>query len=382
MHIVDTTLFFAPNSGGVKRYLLSKQEFLATQSGVTHTIVVPGPSQDSSLPGRVELPSSTIPFGNGYRLPIGTRAWTDALCALEPDVIEAGDPYHVAWAALRAADRLGVPAVAFAHSDLSRLIGSRLGAMAQAAADIYLRKLYRHFDLVLAPSLSIAARLRAIGIERVEVQPLGVDARRFHSARRDPNLRSEFELPANTRLLVYAGRISAEKRVPLIQNAIEYLGPPYHLLIVGGNERRRLSPQQTLLPYEQDTSRLSRLLASCDALIHAGEHETFGLVFLEAMACGRPVIGVRSGAVGEIVDTSVGAIARPGDAVALAEAVSALYQNDLEALGRQSRERVECRYSWERTLAQQLKRYAQLKRHSTAPIEIATELCASSCANS
>ena len=374
MHIIDTTLFFAPHSGGVKRYLLTKQDFLATQPGVKHTIVVPGSAKGPAYPGLVELPSPAIPFGNGYRIPIGTRAWSAALCALEPDVIEAGDPYHVAWAALHAADRLGVPAVAFVHSDLSRLIGARLGGMVGAGVDAYLRKLYGHFDLVMAPSLSLATRLHGLGIERVLVQPLGVDTTLFHPSRRDPLLRTELGLPANTRLLIYAGRISAEKRVPLIQRAVESLGPPYHLLIVGGNERRRLSPRQTLLPYEQDTVRLSRLLASCDALIHAGEHETFGLVFLEAMACGRPVIGVRSGAVTEIVDASVGRTARPGDVGSLAESVRALYEEDIEQLGKRARERVERRYSWKRTLTQQLTRYAQLKRHSEILVEIAPVL--------
>jgi len=374
MHIIDTTLFFAPHSGGVKRYLLTKQDFLATQPGVKHTIVVPGSAKGPAYPGLVELPSPAIPFGNGYRIPIGTRAWSAALCALEPDVIEAGDPYHVAWAALHAADRLGVPAVAFVHSDLSRLIGARLGGMVGAGVDAYLRKLYGHFDLVMAPSLSLATRLHGLGIERVLVQPLGVDTTLFHPSRRDPLLRTELGLPANTRLLIYAGRISAEKRVPLIQRAVESLGPPYHLLIVGGNERRRLSPRQTLLPYEQDTVRLSRLLASCDALIHAGEHETFGLVFLEAMACGRPVIGVRSGAVTEIVDASVGRTARPGDVGSLAESVRALYEEDIDQLGKRARERVERRYSWKRTLTQQLTRYAQLKRHSEILVEIAPVL--------
>ena len=371
MHIVDTTLFFAPHSGGVKRYLLTKQRFLAAQSGVRHTIVVPGSGKGTINPGLVELSSPAIPFGNGYRIPIALGTWSDALCALRPDVIEAGDPYHVAWAALHAADRLGVPAVAFVHSDLSRLLGARFGEIARAGVDAYLRKLYGRFDLVMAPSQTVATRLRGLDLEPVVVQPLGVDTALFHPSRRDPMLRAELGLRADTRLLIYAGRISAEKRVPLIQRAVEKLGPPYHLLVVGGNERRRLSPQQTLLPYEQDTARLTRLLASCDALIHAGDHETFGLVFLEAMACGRPVIGVRSGGVTEIVDDSVGRIAEPGSVESLAEAVCALYKSDIEALGKQARDRVERRYSWERTLTQQLARYAHLIRHNEVFVETA-----------
>ena len=364
MHIVDTTLFFAPHSGGVKRYLLTKQRFLAAQPGVRHTIVVPGSGKDNAGQGLVELRSPAIPFANGYRIPLGMRAWSDTLCRLEPDLIEAGDPYHVAWAAVRAADRLGKPAVAFVHSDLARLIGARLGEFVRAGVDAYLRNLYGQFDLVMAPSQSVATRLHALGIERVVVQPLGVDTDLFHPSRRDPLLRAELGLPTDTRLLIYAGRISPEKRVPLIAQAVEMLGSPYHLLVVGGNQRRRLSPRQTLLPYEQDTARLTRLLASCDALIHAGEYETFGLVFLEAMACGRPVIGVRSGAVSEIVDASVGRTAKPGDARSLAEAICALYEGDLEQLGRQARERVLQRYSWQRTLTQQMARYAHLIRHN------------------
>jgi alpha-1,6-mannosyltransferase len=364
MHIVDTTLFFAPRSGGVKRYLLAKQRFLAAQPGVRHTVVVPSTWKRSRSPGLVELPCPPIPFGNGYRVPIGTVAWSDTLCALEPDVIEAGDPYHVAWAALDAADRLAVPAVAFAHSDLSRLLGARFGKMVRAGTDAYLRRLYGRFDLVMAPSQSVATQLHGLSINHVEVQPLGVDTALFHPSRRDSLLRGELGLSAGTRLLIYAGRISAEKRVPLVKRAVERLGAPYHLLIVGGNTRRRLSPRVTLLPYEQDAARLARLLASCDALIHAGEHETFGLVFLEAMACGRPVIGVRSGAVTETVDASVGRTAVPGDAESLAEAVRALYEDDIEQLGKQARERVERHYSWDRTLTQQIRRYAQFVRRS------------------
>ena len=375
MHIVDTTLFFAPRSGGVKRYLLTKQRFLAAQPGVRHTIVVPGARKGSTIPGLVELPSPAIPFGNGYRIPVDPSAWSDTLCTLKPDVIEAGDPYHLAWAALRAADRLGVPAVAFVHSDLARLLGARFGDRVRTGVNAYLRNLYGRFDLVMAPSQAVVKRLRELDIDPVVVQPLGVDTVSFHPSQRDPLLRAELGLPASTRLLIYAGRISAEKRVPLIQRAVEKLGPPYHLLIVGGREQRRLSPRQTLLPYEQDTLRLTRLLASCDALIHAGEHETFGLVFLEAMACGRPVIGVRSGSVAEIVDDSVGRLAEPGDVGSLAEAVRTVYEGDIEKLGRQARDRVESRYSWERTLTRQLARYAHLVRHDeplaeSAPVMI------------
>ena len=366
MHIVDTTLFFAPHSGGVKRYLLAKNRFLARQRGVRHTLLVPGPRSRRAA-SIVELRSPAIPFGGGYRVPLDLGAWRRTLCDLEPDVIEAGDPYHVAWAALGAGRRSGAPAVAFAHSDVARLLASRLGSMAGAASKAYLRALYRRFDLVLAPSATIAGRLLDCGLERVLVQPLGVDAELFHPSRRDPGLRAELGLPRGTRLCIFAGRMAGEKRIEVLQRAFEQLGRPYHLLLVGGEARRRAGANVTLWPYEHDGARLARLVASCDALVHAGEHETFGLVFLEAMACGIPVIGVRAGAVPELVDESTGALAEPGSAASLAQTVRSLYERDLASMGARARSRVEQRYTWGATFRILLSRYASLARRE--PLE-------------
>jgi len=362
MHIVDTTLFFAPSSGGVKRYLLAKHGFLQGTRGIRHTIVVPGrgPAVGEGT-GIVHVPSPRIPWGHGYRLPLRMSAWADALCALQPDVIEAGDPYHIAWAALEAARRLDIPAVAFAHSDLPRVLAMRLGETAGKLADAYISRLYSRFELVTAPSRTIARRLWSAGVERVAVQPLGVDTELFHPGRRDPALRAELGLPEDTRLLIYAGRLSAEKHIPLLPQAARLLGPPYHLLIVGGDRRRR-EPGVTWLPYEQDSARLARLVASCDALVHAGEHETFGLVFIEAMACGLPVVGVRSGAVPEIVDEAVGRIAEPRSVASLVQAVRALFAADHRAMGEQARRKVESVHGWEPIFRQQLSRYVSLVR--------------------
>ena len=70
-----------------------------------------------------------------------------------------------------------------------------------------------------------------------------------------------------------------------------------------------------MLPYRRDSVELAQWLASADALVHAGTKETFGLVILEAMACGRPVVAARAGAFPEFIDDSVGMLAKPYDAV-------------------------------------------------------------------
>ena len=123
-----------------------------------------------------------------------------------------------------------------------------------------------------------------------------------------------------------------------------------------------IAPNATLLPYEQDPLRLARLLASCDALIHAGRHETFGMILVEAMACGIPVVAVRSGAVTEIVDDEIGRVATPDDAHALAAVVRDLFEGDHAAMGRRARARAERDYLWENTFPRLLQRYADLSR--------------------
>ena len=365
MHIVDTTLFFAPASGGVKRYLLAKRAFLARQPGMRHTIVVPGPAPARAADGVVYVPSPRIPFAHGYRCPLELRRWTRRLVQLGPDLIEAGDPYHLAWAALSAARELDVPAVAFVHSDLPLIAALHCGRAGHALAQWYTAHLYARFDLVTTAGKQVAARLRERGLKRVAEQPLGVDTAIFHPSRRDPAVKAELGLREKTRLLVYAGRLSPEKQVPRLCEMASLLGPRYHLLIVGGSELRTL-PHVSFRPYEKDAARLARLIASADALVHAGEHETFGLVLLEAMACGLPVVGVRAGGAGEIVSNAVGRLAEPGSARSLARAVEELFEDDVEGLGRMARRTVELQYGWTPLLRRQLARYLGLMRSRAA----------------
>ncbi|MFO0336592.1 MAG: glycosyltransferase [Pseudomonadota bacterium] len=360
-HLVDTTLFFSPTSGGVRRYLLAKHAWLNRHALVRHTLLVPGPRDAGAPGGIVEFGSPSIPFGAGYRCPIRLRALRGRLCRLAPDLVEAGDPYHVGRAAATAARDLGIPAVAFCHSDLAALLGARLGRLAGLTAGRYLRSLYARFDLVLAPSQLIADRLRRSGVERVTVQPLGVDADVFAPSRAEPALRESLGLAPGTRLLVFAGRLAAEKNLPELCATVERLGPAYHLAIVGGARRARLAERVTVLPYERDPRRLAAWLAASDALVHAGRCETFGLVALEALACGLPVVAYRAGALPEIVDESVGELADPaGGPAALADAVRRLCARDPVALRTAARSRIVERYTWESALGQQLRLYASL----------------------
>ncbi len=119
-------------------------------------------------------------------------------------------------------------------------------------------------------------------------------------------------------------------------------------------------------PYRRDSVELATTIASCDALVHAGSSETFGLVIIEALACGIPVVGANAGAVPEHVDETVGMLAPPGDTPGMAAAIAALYERDLSALGRAARERALQRYTWSRALQLLLGHYAAVAGQGVA----------------
>ena len=187
-------------------------------------------------------------------------------------------------------------------------------------------------------------------------------SRSFRPAGASRDLRAELGLPPETRLLVFAGRFSAEKNIPVLLEAFRVLGAPYHLLLIGGGDGGR-SGNVTRLPYCRDNRELAGYIRAADAFVHAGTHETFGLVILEALACGRPVVAMRAGAVPELLDERAGILAEPHDDAAtaaanLAAAIAALYERDLDALGAAARAatwwpttagRARCRGSWRAT---------------------------------
>jgi alpha-1,6-mannosyltransferase len=92
---------------------------------------------------------------------------------------------------------------------------------------------------------------------------------------------------------------------------------------------------------------VARLMASADALLHAGDQETFGLVILEAMACGIPVVAVAAGAFEEIITDQCGLLCAPNDSLAMANAVRELFSQGSAVLGQQARRHVERHYAWD-----------------------------------
>lgn len=360
MHLVDCTMFYAPEGGGVSTYLNAKSRWLAQRSRVRHTIVSPNITAACQSPARQGIPALALPGINGYRVPYSVGGAARRMLRLQPDLVEAGDAGPCAWAALRVRQRLGIPAVAFYHSDLPQLVVDRFGSLAMRAARRYLRHLYSQFDMVLAPSRLMVHQLGELGIDNAIHQPLGIDIDTFAPQRRNAALREHLQLAPETRLLVYAGRFTLEKKLPLLIDAVRRLGPRYHLLLIGAGDPLPPCPQTSTIGFRRDQRTLARLVAGCDVLVHPGDCETFGLIVVEAMGCGVPVVGAGAGGVGELVTEATGVLVAPNSVPALCDGIEAIYRRDLVRMSQAARQLARTHYDWNIIMPQLMNRYAGL----------------------
>ncbi|MCJ7562284.1 MAG: glycosyltransferase [Thermoplasmata archaeon] len=179
---------------------------------------------------------------------------------------------------------------------------------------IYLRNLLRRPEVVIAPSAPIRDELieNRIKMKACEVVPTGIDIQRFTPKNHDPAFLERWGLDGN-RVILHVGRLSFEKRLDIVLNAMADLRkeePDLRLLVVGkgpaSDHYQRLAESLGIkdrvvftgfLPDDD----LPTAYASCDMLVIASTFETQGLVVLEAMASGTPVAGIRSRAIPEFV---------------------------------------------------------------------------------
>lgn len=207
-------------------------------------------------------------------------------------------------------------------------IGEKFADLAEARAEKYMGHLFELCDLAFASSPAQAARLREYGVRDPHVVPLGVDLALFDPSRRSEDIRIRHGANRDSLVLMYAGRLSTEKQVLVLVDALQKLPADLRavLWMVGHgplhDEIQELSNHiETLhlLPYEADRVKFACMLSSADIYVTAGPHETFGLSVIEAQASGLPVVGVDAGALRDRVPPDVGYLGPAGDAAAMVD---------------------------------------------------------------
>ena len=384
MKLCDLTQFYSPLSGGVKRYLHEKIRYIHRATDDEHVLIIPGPKTELIEAERSRIYSIRSPLlsrTSRYRALLNLRAIEEILEHEQPDLIECGDPYQVAWKSIASGSALRIPVIGFYHSHFpeaylrttARFLGRTATEFMMDLARRYVRQIYNQFEATLVPSARLGQLLAGWGVENVRAVDLGVDVEIFRPQPDDAAVtRESLGIPSKRRLLLYVGRLAQEKNTQTLFAAFEVLNERdpqnYHLLVVGDGlgraELRGLQERTGSVTWRQyctDSEELARLYRAADLLVHPGVQETFGLTALESQACGTPVVGIRGSYMDRIIFCNQEHWARENSVPALADAVAAAAGSELREHGLAAAANVREHYAWPVVFAQLFRLYRSVR---------------------
>jgi alpha-1,6-mannosyltransferase len=362
----DLTQSWSDVGGGVRTYLLHKRRHILEATPHSHLMIVPGDRDEVIEEERaitVTIASPHVPGSPHYRLMLRNGAVRAALERFRPSLIECQDAYNLPWAAIRhrkrhpdtaliAAYMTDFPTV-YVERPFSKVMTKPVAGALSRFCYGYCGLLYRRFDGVFALSENGGgAKLRSLGIDPVEIVPLGVELGEFGPGRRDPRLRAKLGLSDRQPLLIYVGRLDGEKKPDVVVEAFRKLPRSLgaKLALIGEGPLRQeikdLKDDRIIMPgYVKNRAELARWLASADLYVSAMADETFGVSIIEAQASGLPVVGVAAGAMIDRVTTQTGRLGPVGDSAAMAANILELWNSDRAVLGDAARAHA-LQFSW------------------------------------
>ncbi|MBD3289628.1 glycosyltransferase [candidate division KSB1 bacterium] len=367
MKICDLIQAYTSTSGGIRRYIDQKSEFIGNYTDHEHLIIKPGASDQCHRSANMiayEIESPYLPNYKPYRFNYRLDKVFSILKEEKPDIIELASPYILPWSAFCFRKLHACKVIGFYHTDfpttyvkssVTARLGEKTGQTAESIATQYAKLIYENCDGTIFPSQMMQEKYRDTDILNSKYIPLGVDLDVFHPGQRDLQIRKKYAQNEDDILLIYAGRLDHEKRVNSLMNAFKILSKTgkFSMILVGnGPLKPELLTQAEqnnrlfVLPYQSEQADLARLLASADIYVTAGPHETFALSVIEAQACGLPVVGVRAGALIERIPESVGALAEVNSPEDMAAKIMALSRSDFKSIGQNARKWVESSFSW------------------------------------
>jgi len=232
------------------------------------------------------------------------KLWTEN----RPDVVHLVTEGPLGSSALAAARKLGIPVSSDFHTNFhsySRHYG--FGWLYKTVA-AHLRNLHNRTDATLVPTRELRDTLAKDGYMNLQVVARGVDTTLFHPSKRSKALRREWGLVGDDLAVIYVGRISAEKNLPLVLRtfkAMQDINPNLKLVLVGdGPVRAELQRQNPgyIFAGMRTGEDLAAHYASGDIFLFPSMTETYGNVTVEAMASGLAVLAYRYAAAAEHIE--------------------------------------------------------------------------------
>ncbi|AAQ00871.1 MULTISPECIES: glycosyltransferase family 4 protein [Prochlorococcus] len=311
MKIAFFTETFLPKVDGIVTRLTKTIESL-TDAGDEVIIFCPEGCPEEYMGAKVVgVPAMPLPLYPELKLGLPGASVSDALETFKPDLIHVVNPAVLGLGGIWLAKTNGIPLVASYHTHLPKYLEHYGMGMLEPLLWELLKAAHNQAMLNLCTSTAMVKELSEKGIQNTALWQRGVDTQNFRPELRNNNMRKKLlgKFSDEGALLIYVGRLSAEKQIERIKPVLEAL-PNARLALVGDGPFRNQLEQifentpTTFIGYLAGEE-LASAYASGDAFLFPSSTETLGLVLLEAMAAGCPVIGANKGGIPDIITDGI-----------------------------------------------------------------------------
>ena len=336
MRVLMVSDVYFPRVNGVSTSIETFRRTLAAQ-GVEVRLVVPRYGDEAEEAGIIRVPGRPV-LGDPEDRLVGWRAMHRAVleAARDCDLIHVQTPFIAHYAGLKAARTLGLPVVATYHTlfeeylqHYARFIPS---GWLRGQARAFSRRQCNQLDAVIVPSTAMRQRLDAYGVKSpMHVLPTGIPMAQFAGGD-GLAFRRRHGIAEERPVALFVGRVAHEKNIGFLLEALVYarqLRPDTLLVIAGEGPAMHDLKAQTAALGVQDSvifigyldrkQALPDCYAAADVFVFASRTETQGLVLLEAMAAGVPVIALSEMGTTDILAPGRGAFSPPAEPKAFGE---------------------------------------------------------------
>ena len=339
MRVLMVSDVFFPRVNGVSTSIQTFRRSLSSL-GVEVRLVVPRYADEADEPGIVRVPGRPVPGDPEDRL-VGWRAMHRAVLAAARDceLIHVQTPFVAHYAGLKAARTLGIPLLATYHTLFEEYL-QHYAAFLPAGwlkrqARAFSRRQCNALDAVIVPSLALRERLVSYGVSvPLHVLPTGIPTAQF-SAGDGAAFRQRHGIPAERPVALFVGRVAHEKNIGFLLEALVVArrNCPELLLVIAGEgpamgdlqekaARLGLAAAIRFIGYLDRGTALPDCYAAANVFVFASRTETQGLVLLEAMAAGLPVVALSEMGTQDILEPGRGAISPSAEPEAFGETLA------------------------------------------------------------
>ncbi|NMG66363.1 glycosyltransferase [Azoarcus indigens] len=359
MNILMISDVYFPRINGVSTSIETFRRALS-ERGVRSTLIAPAyPGAERDDMELLRIPSRYIPLDPEDRMMRSgaIRLRHADLQTRGFDAVHIHTPFVAHYAGLEIARKLNLPCLATYHTFFEEYLFHYIPILPKPWLRAFARRFSRSqcnaMDRVIVPSRAMADALTNYGVNRpLQVLPTGIPDEQFHGGD-GCYFRNRYGIGKDRQLLLYVGRVAHEKNIGFLLEMVDHLrrSNPRVLLLVTGEgpalsglqaetERRGLNTHVRFLGYLDRGSELHDCYRAADLFVFASRTETQGLVLLEAMALGTPVVALADMGARDILSGERGCRIAPPHAGRFAELINQLLADGpaLQQLGEEARE--------------------------------------------